>query len=90
MYGEEVASWCAPSPPAEREHSSTCSTGAQPARCASRSRRRLGIALAFVLYVVRPDPGRVVAALGQVYTAVRRKYYIDEFVDATVIRLNWA
>jgi NADH-quinone oxidoreductase subunit L len=51
----------------------------------------LGIALAILLYLVRPGiPGRVVAALGQAYTAVRRKYYVDEFVDKTVIRLTWA
>ena len=48
------------------------------------------IALAIFFYLVRPGiPGRIVAWLGQVYTAVRRKYYIDEFVDATVLKLTW-
>ena len=50
-----------------------------------------GIALATVLYVVRPEiPGRIVGALGQVYTLVRRKYFIDELVEASVLRPTWA
>ena len=45
------------------------------------------IVLAWILYVRRIDlPARIAGALGQVYRAVRQKYYIDELVDRTVIR----
>ena len=92
LYGEEVASWCAPEPVGEAaEHFAHLEHQAHlGALIVSSLVAGLGIALAIVLYLVRPGiPGRVVATLGQVYTAVRRKYYIDEFVDATVIRLTW-
>ena len=46
-----------------------------------------GIFLAWFLYAFRRGiPAKIVAALGPVYTVVRRKYYIDEFYDKTVIR----
>jgi len=93
LYGEEVASWCAPVPVgAAAEHFEHLEHEAHIAALTLSSLvAGLGIALAIALYLVRPQiPGRVVAALGQVYTAVRRKYYIDELNDATVIRLTWA
>jgi NADH-quinone oxidoreductase subunit L len=47
----------------------------------------LGVAGAWFLYVRRRDlPARIATALGDVYVAVRRKYYVDELVDATVVR----
>src|SRR5262249_9199417 len=46
-----------------------------------------GIFIAWRLYVKhRPDPARIAKALGEVYHAVASKYWIDELVDATVIR----
>jgi NADH-quinone oxidoreductase subunit L len=46
-----------------------------------------GILAAWYLYVLRRDlPARIAARLGEVYLAVRRKYYVDEVVDATVVR----
>lgn len=48
-----------------------------------------GIFVAWRLYVKkRPDPARIVPALGEVYHAVANKYWIDELVDMTVIRLT--
>ena len=49
----------------------------------------LGIFVAWRLYVKkRPDPARIVTGLGEVYHAVASKYWIDELVNATVIRLT--
>jgi NADH-quinone oxidoreductase subunit L len=46
-----------------------------------------GIFLAWLLYYAKKvDPARIAASLGEVYHAVANKYYIDEMVDATVIR----
>jgi NADH-quinone oxidoreductase subunit L len=51
----------------------------------------LGILLAWFLYVRRRDlPGRIAAALGLVYETVRDKYYVDEAVNATVVRPTMA
>ena len=36
------------------------------------------------------DPGKITRALGEVYHAVANKYWIDEIVDATVVRLTLA
>ena len=48
-----------------------------------------GIFVAWRLYVKkRPDPARIVPALGEVYHAVASKYWIDELVNLTVIRLT--
>ncbi len=47
----------------------------------------LGILCAFLIYYLRIwDPARITAALGMGYTTVRDKYYVDEAVNATVIR----
>jgi NADH-quinone oxidoreductase subunit L len=46
-----------------------------------------GIFIAWRLYVKhKPDPARIARALGEVYHAVASKYWIDELVNATVIR----
>ena len=51
----------------------------------------LGILLAYLIYVRRTwDPAAITARLGLVYTTVRDKYYIDEVVNATVIKLTMA
>jgi len=93
MYGEEVAHWMAPEPTGHEleHHEHLLHQSHNLALIVSSAVALLGIGLAFLFYIVRPDvPGRIVAALGQVYTVVRRKYYIDEFIDATVLRANWA
>ncbi len=94
LYGPEIAEWVAPEPVGEHaleHHEHLVHQAHQRAAWGSTLIAFLGIALAFVLYVLRPGiPGRVVATLGQVYTAVRRKYYIDELVDAAVLRPTWA
>ena len=46
----------------------------------------LGILGAWFLYVKRRDlPAKITSRLGLVYTTVRDKYYVDEFVEKTVI-----
>jgi NADH-quinone oxidoreductase subunit L len=46
-----------------------------------------GILLAWLLYHAKKvDPAKIAGGLGEVYHAVRNKYYIDEIVNATVIR----
>jgi NADH-quinone oxidoreductase subunit L len=93
LYGREIADWLAPQPAGEESrlhHEHLHHQAHTLAVVVSVCVASLGISLAWLLYVRRIDvPGRVVAALGQVYTAVRRKYYVDELVDATVIRLTW-
>jgi NADH-quinone oxidoreductase subunit L len=50
-----------------------------------------GLALAWVLYAVRPElPGAIARALGGLYALVRDKFRIDELYDATVVRLVFA
>jgi len=47
----------------------------------------LGFSLALWIYGLRRlDPARITARLGEVYAAVARKYYVDELVNATVVR----
>jgi NADH-quinone oxidoreductase subunit L len=46
-----------------------------------------GIALAYVMYVLRPGMAdSVSAAFGGVYTLVYNKYFVDEVYDAAVVR----
>jgi NADH-quinone oxidoreductase subunit L len=46
----------------------------------------LGFTGALWIYgLKRLDPARITGALGEVYVAVKNKYYVDEFVSATVI-----
>ena len=48
-----------------------------------------GILLAVFIYLLRKaDPAKIAAAFGEAYTTVANKYYIDEFVNATVIKLQ--
>ncbi len=93
LYGPEIAEWLTPEPVGEAaraHHEHLQHESHLLAVVVSSCVAGLGILLACLLYAWRPGiPGRVVGALGQVYTAVRRKYYIDEFVDATVIRPTW-
>jgi NADH-quinone oxidoreductase subunit L len=87
LYGPEIADWISP---ALEHHEHLHHEAHSLAVIASLCVAGLGIALACVLYLWRKDiPGRVVGLLGQAYWAVRKKYYIDELVDATVIRLTW-
>jgi proton-translocating NADH-quinone oxidoreductase chain L len=49
----------------------------------------LGIVGAWFLYGFKRDlPGKIVPKLGPLYTLVRRRYFVDEFADGTVIRLQ--
>ncbi|MFN0242642.1 MAG: NADH-quinone oxidoreductase subunit L [Planctomycetota bacterium] len=46
-----------------------------------------GILLAFLMYFAKKiDPAKIARGLGEIYHAVANKYYIDELVNATVIR----
>ncbi len=46
-----------------------------------------GIFMAWVIYHKKwIDPAKITGALGEVYTTVLNKYYIDEFVEVTVIK----
>jgi NADH-quinone oxidoreductase subunit L len=47
----------------------------------------LGLAVAFVLYLQRPElPARLARALALPYRWVRDKYYVDELYDAALVR----
>jgi NADH-quinone oxidoreductase subunit L len=47
----------------------------------------LGLGLAWLLYVKRPElPERIATQLGGLYQAVLHKYYVDEGYDAAVVR----
>ncbi len=46
-----------------------------------------GIALAYFMYIARPDLGpRLAAAAGGLYRAVHRKYFVDEIYGAVLVR----
>jgi NADH-quinone oxidoreductase subunit L len=46
-----------------------------------------GIGVAFWIYFLRKtDPARITGALGEIYTTVKNKYYIDEVVNASLIK----
>jgi NADH:ubiquinone oxidoreductase subunit 5 (subunit L)/multisubunit Na+/H+ antiporter MnhA subunit len=48
-----------------------------------------GIAIAYLLYGAKKiDPAKITGALGEVYHAVANKYWIDETVNATVIKMT--
>ncbi|MCA8981571.1 MAG: NADH-quinone oxidoreductase subunit L, partial [Planctomycetes bacterium] len=48
-----------------------------------------GILLAVFIYLLKKaDPAKIAAAFGEMYTTVANKYYVDEFVNATVIKLQ--
>ncbi len=94
LYGPEVSEWVAPIPASAQaaEHQEHIVHQAHSlAVLVSTLIALFGIGLAVVLYLVRPEiPGRIVGALGQVYTAVRRKYFIDEAVDRAVLAPTWS
>jgi NADH-quinone oxidoreductase subunit L len=93
LYGPEIAAFVAPEHAgAAAEHAAHLEHSAHNyALILSSLVAALGIGLAIYLYLVRPGlPARVVATLGQVYTAVRRKYCIDEAVDWVVLKPTWA
>jgi NADH-quinone oxidoreductase subunit L len=49
----------------------------------------VGLGAALWLYVIkRRHPARIATGLGLMYDAVRDKYYVDEVVNATLIRLS--
>jgi NADH-quinone oxidoreductase subunit L len=93
MYGREISEWLSPEPASEEaraHHADLHHLAHNLAVGLSITVALLGILTACLLYLWRPGiPGRVVAFLGQAYTAVRRRYYVDELVDATVIRSTW-
>jgi NADH-quinone oxidoreductase subunit L len=83
LYGDGIAEWLEPGPADhETEH-----TAHQLAVGVSLGVALIGIAGAWFLYNRRKDlPAKITAGLGMAYTIVRDKYYIDEFVSATVVR----
>jgi NADH-quinone oxidoreductase subunit L len=47
----------------------------------------LGIALSYYMYVMNTEiPGKIVSALGGLYTLVYNKYFVDEAYDTAVVR----
>jgi len=89
MYGEEVGGWLEPALTGhEAEHHEQLHHSAHSAAVVvSLSVAFAGILLAWFLYVKRKDlPARIAGGLGLAYRAVRRRYYVDEFINATVIR----
>jgi NADH-quinone oxidoreductase subunit L len=45
-----------------------------------------GIAISYYMYVVNTElPGKIVSALGGLYTVVYNKYFVDEIYDAAVV-----
>ena len=92
LYGPEIAEWLSPEPAGEAavHHAELHEEAHHLAVAVSLTVASLGIALAILLYVIFPGiPARVTSTLGQVYTVVRRKYYVDEIVDRSVLALNW-
>jgi NADH-quinone oxidoreductase subunit L len=46
----------------------------------------LGLAIAYFLYIARPElPGRIAHSLGNLYTTVLNKYYVDEVYQEAVV-----
>jgi len=84
MYGEAVGEWIR-ARMSEDAHVEHLAHGR--AVISSLLIAPLGIFLAWLLYMKRREwPARITAALGEVYETVKRKYYVDELVDATAIR----
>lgn len=90
LYGEEIAHFVKPEPVGEEaiahlEHVEHAAHGA--AVKTSLVIAPLGFLLALLLYGwKRRWPAAIAGALGLLYETVRDKYYIDEFIDMTVIR----
>ena len=88
MYGAEVAGWLEPTLEGaaleSAEHLEHAAHGA--AVKTSYTVVTIGVLLAVLLYVVKRSwPGKIAGALGLLYETVRDKYYIDQFVDWSVI-----
>jgi NADH:ubiquinone oxidoreductase subunit 5 (subunit L)/multisubunit Na+/H+ antiporter MnhA subunit len=92
LYGKEIAEWVAPTLTGEalEHYEHNYHTAHNLAVIVSLLVAFGGIAVAAWLYVWKKDiPAKVAGFLGLAYTAVRKRYYIDEFVNATVIRGTW-
>lgn len=92
LYGKEIAEWVSPTLTGhELEHHEHLHHVAHLwAVGISLTVAIGGIALAWLLYVRKKDvPAKIAGGLGLAYTTVRKRYYIDEFVNATVIRGTW-
>jgi NADH-quinone oxidoreductase subunit L len=82
MYGKEIGEALVREPSHAIEHLSHTL-----ALTVSLSVVFLGIALAYILYFKKLiDPAKIARNLGEVYHLVAHKYYIDEIVNASVIR----
>jgi len=90
LYGKDVANFISP-PPVTHEAIERAEDLEHRAHgyalATSLSVASLGVLAAIFLYTRRRDlPGKIAASLGLGYETVRDKYYIDEMVDAAVIR----
>ncbi|MDJ0846931.1 MAG: NADH-quinone oxidoreductase subunit L [Myxococcota bacterium] len=80
--GNFLAPVLAPSEPHALEHSTEYAMAATAIGVATA-----GLALAWYLYVSRPDlPGKISAALRYPYRLILNKYYVDEAYDAVIVR----
>ena len=89
MYGATVGAWVASGlPQAIADHDSALGhTAHNLALIVSLIVATSGIALAIYLYLVRKDlPAKIVERLDFFYLVARRKYYVDEFVEITVLK----
>jgi NADH-quinone oxidoreductase subunit L len=89
LYGPEVGAWVAEgiSEGIVDEHSHLAHQAHGRAVVLSLFVASFGILAAWFLYVRRKDlPSKITVSLGLLYRTVRRKYYVDEAVNATVIR----
>jgi len=90
MYGPEIGAFVAPPPAtpealAHHEHIDHAAHGA--AFNLSTLIVVVGLFMALLLYVVKRSwPAVIAGKLGLVYEAVRDKYYVDEFITATVVK----
>jgi NADH-quinone oxidoreductase subunit L len=88
MYGADLGRWVASRlPEALADHESHLAhTAHTRALIVSLLVAGTGIGLAILLYGFKRDwPARIAARMGEIYQAVRHKYFIDEALDACVI-----
>jgi NADH-quinone oxidoreductase subunit L len=82
MFGKEIAEALVKEPPHEIEHRAHIL-----AMTVSLTVAVLGIAIAYAIYIKKlVNPDRIARNLGELYHLVANKYYIDEIVNASVIR----
>jgi NADH-quinone oxidoreductase subunit L len=82
MFGKEIAEALVREPSHEIEHKAHIL-----AMTVSLTVAFLGIALAYLIYIRKLiDPANIARSLGELYDLVANKYYIDEIVNASVIR----